>query len=314
MANKEQIKAFLQRTGLTKKQMKKYWEICAVQQLQFPYPIAVELDEEYESEYTDDCSILKEDGVKWKMLPIELIPRLPQMAAPYLEQGRQEENHIQLQEEDMTDPTGRNLHRIEMPDTETVHTEEPEEPFSHLEEYQPYQRTSIEEIQADKIAALSQTYQIPLYEAEILYHLKHQLPLSESNLRYLAFDKADSEYRQYGDSGRWNRSVCDIIQFGDEYYALNWYQGLTEMQEDEFFEQPQRVYPKKRITMEENTVFTADMPSAEENESRINEVYQILEAAGISHSDNVLSLPLSHEAEQAVEQKEDLELEEDMER
>ena len=57
----------------------------------------------------------------------------------------------------------------------------------------------------------------------------------------------------YGDNLRWSREVKTICQLGDRYFCLNWNQGLTEMQEDEYDYQP---YEVERHTYEKTIVVT----------------------------------------------------------
>lgn len=47
----------------------------------------------------------------------------------------------------------------------------------------------------------------------------------------------------YGDNGRWTRSVKTIFKAGERYFCLKWEEGLTEMQEDQYYDQPYEVYP-----------------------------------------------------------------------
>lgn len=40
---------------------------------------------------------------------------------------------------------------------------------------------------------------------------------------------------------RWTRSVTSLLKIQNNYYIINWERGLTEMQENEYWEQPQPV-------------------------------------------------------------------------
>lgn len=50
-----------------------------------------------------------------------------------------------------------------------------------------------------------------------------------------------------GDCGRWTQDMETIIQVGNDLWAIPWDQGLTECQENEFWEQPYRVERKERV-------------------------------------------------------------------
>lgn len=44
-----------------------------------------------------------------------------------------------------------------------------------------------------------------------------------------------------GDSGRWTKSMSTIFELNGQLYCIDWEQGLTEYQEDEYWEQPYKV-------------------------------------------------------------------------
>ena len=46
---------------------------------------------------------------------------------------------------------------------------------------------------------------------------------------------------KYGDNHRWNRPVTTVFRVEDRLFALEWWEGLTEMQEHEFYKQPYEV-------------------------------------------------------------------------
>ena len=41
-----------------------------------------------------------------------------------------------------------------------------------------------------------------------------------------------------GDCGRWTQNIKTIFVIDERYFAISWERGLTEYQEDEFYEQP----------------------------------------------------------------------------
>lgn len=81
--------------------------------------------------------------------------------------------------------------------------------------------------------------------------------LSEKELCYLATgysrycDTKPGEYEEIdlveGDCGRWTQDMETIIQVGNDLWAILWNRGLTECQENEFWEQPYRVERKERV-------------------------------------------------------------------
>lgn len=82
------------------------------------------------------------------------------------------------------------------------------------------------------------------YDEYILNKIDAGEKLDESELRSLRweFDEVES---QYGENRRWSRSVRSIIEIGGRYFALDWEEGLTELQEHEFYNQPIEVEKKE---------------------------------------------------------------------
>lgn len=89
------------------------------------------------------------------------------------------------------------------------------------------------------------------YEEELLKKLDSKERLTESEIIEVLEYEVESEY---GDNRRWSRSVATISQIGDRYFSTNWEEGLTESQENEYYEQPVEVQKKtyeKTITVTE---------------------------------------------------------------
>lgn len=67
--------------------------------------------------------------------------------------------------------------------------------------------------------------------------------LSEKVLQDLAYYQSIED--TYGENRRWSRWVRSIIDLNGRYFAIEWDEGLTEMQPDEFYEQPYEVELKE---------------------------------------------------------------------
>ena len=67
--------------------------------------------------------------------------------------------------------------------------------------------------------------------------------LDEKVLEDLAYYQTIDE--EYGENRRWSRFVKSIVDLNGRYFAIEWDQGLTEMQPDEFWEQPYEVELKE---------------------------------------------------------------------
>lgn len=78
------------------------------------------------------------------------------------------------------------------------------------------------------------------YEKEMLAKLDSGETLSEHEISELVYEFNEVD-RDYGENRRWSRGVCSIIEIGGRYFEVIWEQGLTENQENEFWEQPYEV-------------------------------------------------------------------------
>lgn len=52
--------------------------------------------------------------------------------------------------------------------------------------------------------------------------------------RFLVYEMPEIE-RINGENRRWSRSVQSILEIGGRYFGVTWEEGLTEMQENEFY-------------------------------------------------------------------------------
>lgn len=55
---------------------------------------------------------------------------------------------------------------------------------------------------------------------------------------------------EYGEPRRWSRLATTYCEFNNKYYACEWDQGLTEMQESDWYgDQPYEVVPKEKTVV-----------------------------------------------------------------
>ena len=82
--------------------------------------------------------------------------------------------------------------------------------------------------------------------------------LSEKELKALVCGNAKDDYKIVteleGESSRWTKIMDTIIKVGEDYWDIPWEHGLTEYQEDEFWEQPFRVKPVEEVVTVTNWV------------------------------------------------------------
>lgn len=80
---------------------------------------------------------------------------------------------------------------------------------------------------------------------ETVNKLKSGEKLSEGEIKTLVYDGVEvDEIKGY--SGRWTQGVKTIIDIDGELWAIDWNRGLTEYQENEFYNQPYKVVKREK--------------------------------------------------------------------
>jgi hypothetical protein len=87
------------------------------------------------------------------------------------------------------------------------------------------------------------------FEKEMLEKIDSTENLTERELRDLLECELEDERDDY-DERRWVMNTYSIIKLGDRFFGLNWDRGLTEMQENEFYQQPEEVLRTEREVTE----------------------------------------------------------------
>lgn len=80
---------------------------------------------------------------------------------------------------------------------------------------------------------------------ETVTKLKSCEKLSERELMTLVYDGIEVDEIE-GNSGRWTQGVQTVIDIDGELWAIDWSRGLTEYQENEFYDQPYRVVKREK--------------------------------------------------------------------
>jgi len=98
-----------------------------------------------------------------------------------------------------------------------------------------------EELQKEKQKEINdqKKYYEDNFEAIIISKIENNEKLSGYELSRLVYNYEIEV--EYGDNSRWSRSAISIIQLLDRMFSVEWEQGLTESQEDEFYNQPYEV-------------------------------------------------------------------------
>lgn len=85
----------------------------------------------------------------------------------------------------------------------------------------------------------------------LIEKVKNGVNLTEKELKMLVQD-FDFDVVHKGENGRWTQTVHRLIDHKDELYIIEYEQGLTEYQENEYYKQPYRVkMVEKTITVKE---------------------------------------------------------------
>ena len=80
---------------------------------------------------------------------------------------------------------------------------------------------------------------------ETVEKLKSGEKLSEGEIKTLVYDGVEVDEVE-GGSGRWTQHIQTIIDIDGDLWAIDWNRGLTEYQENEFYDQPYRVAKQER--------------------------------------------------------------------
>ena len=81
------------------------------------------------------------------------------------------------------------------------------------------------------------------WELELLAKIDNKEKLTESEISDLVYE-CEVEVK-YGQNRRWSRSATTISKLGDRYFRIEWENGLTENQPNEFYNQPTEVELKE---------------------------------------------------------------------
>lgn len=92
---------------------------------------------------------------------------------------------------------------------------------------------------------------VPFYSEELqkafLKKLDSDIPLTIEEIKELVYEFNGEEIS--GEKLRWVQVMETIVELQGRYFVIPWYQGLTELQENEFYEQPFEVKKETSIKM-----------------------------------------------------------------
>lgn len=87
------------------------------------------------------------------------------------------------------------------------------------------------------------------WEEQIKIKLESGANLTKGEISSMVYN-LDEIYEEEGDEGRWVRYMTTVVDLLGDHYAIDWSRGLTESQEDCFYEQPYKAkVEEKEITI-----------------------------------------------------------------
>lgn len=77
-------------------------------------------------------------------------------------------------------------------------------------------------------------------DKEFITRFDNKEKFSEKEIRSLVWEM-DTVEEIEGEDRRWSRTIQTIFKADDRYFSIYWEKGLTEMQENEYYYQPEEV-------------------------------------------------------------------------
>lgn len=74
-------------------------------------------------------------------------------------------------------------------------------------------------------------------EEEIINKIKNKENFKEEEIKELLWS-FPQVWEEEGYEHRWTKDVSTVVQIGEKFIRIDWSRGLTECQENEFWEQP----------------------------------------------------------------------------
>lgn len=98
-------------------------------------------------------------------------------------------------------------------------------------------------------------------EQELLDKIQKGVSLTEDEIKELVLYGDYVVEENSGSRGRWSESMFTVVQLKDKYFGINWEKGLTEYQENTFYEQPFEVEKHTEIVTIEKVTWEARLTS-----------------------------------------------------
>lgn len=93
------------------------------------------------------------------------------------------------------------------------------------------------------------------WEERIKAKLEAGEDLSEDEISSMVHE-LPQVHEEEGDEGRWERYMTTVVDLLGDYYAIDWSRGLTESQENSYYEQPYKVKVETKEVVVKKTFIT----------------------------------------------------------
>lgn len=124
-----------------------------------------------------------------------------------------------------------------------------EETLKRIQQNEEEERMKAEEEQKKKDA---EKYYWDHFDEIMVKKIDDGESLTEKELKCAVFETNEID-REYGENRRWSRGVSSIVEMCGRYFCIVWDEGLTECQENEFYDQP---YEVEKCTYEKTITVT----------------------------------------------------------
>lgn len=115
-----------------------------------------------------------------------------------------------------------------------------ERDLKYIQEQKDKERLELERKEKEK---RDREYYLEHFEEIMVNKIDNKENLTEKELRNVVFDyEIETEY---GENRRWTRSVSTVVKLCNRFFMIEWEEGLTEYQPNEYLEQPYEVEKKE---------------------------------------------------------------------
>lgn len=123
---------------------------------------------------------------------------------------------------------------------------------------------------------------------EIYKKLQNKERLSEEEIESLVWD-SEQVYEEAGEDGRWTRRMFTVVKAENKFYGICWEKGLTESQENSYYDQPVEVACENKTEVVKKEIWRpiSEIQNVENNEMIVIKQLPIIEEQFKKVSDEI---------------------------